>query len=68
MTSKRPELSLLRAIRRSVVSLRRVIEVGLDGRRRASEPLGDLGDRESLRLPVVLCEHHRLPPFGHAIH
>ena len=59
MTSKRPELSLLRAIPRSFVSIRRVVEVGLDGGFRASEPAGDLGDREVLLVAVVVCECDR---------
>ena len=43
MTSKRPELSLLRAIPRSFVSIRRVVEVRFDGGLGPSEPPGDLG-------------------------
>ena len=53
MTSKRPELSLLRAIRRSFVSIRRVVEVRLDRRRRAAQAIRDLPDREPLELAVV---------------
>ena len=40
MTSKRPELSLLWAIRRSFLSIRRVAKVRLDRRRRAAEASG----------------------------
>ena len=47
MTSKRPELSLLRAIRRSFVSVRWVVEVRPDRRRRPPEPVSDLPDREA---------------------
>jgi hypothetical protein len=41
-----PSIISVRAVRRSFVSIRRVVEVGLDGRRRPAEPLGDLDARE----------------------
>ena len=63
MTSERPELSLLRATRRSFVSIRRVVEVGLDGRRCASQPAGDLRDRGLSCVAVVASE---LPRLGDA--
>jgi hypothetical protein len=56
MTSKRPELSLLRAIRRSFVSIKWVVEVGLDRRGRAIETVRDLRDRQTLDLAVVVCQ------------
>jgi hypothetical protein len=55
-TSKRSELSLLRAIGRSFVSLRWVVEVRVDRGFCASEPARDVGDREALLVAVVVCE------------
>ena len=43
----------VRAVRRSFVSMRWVVEVGLDGRRRATETVGDLPDREVFAVAVV---------------
>ena len=59
MTSKRPELSLLRAIRRSFVSIRRVVEVRLDRGFCATEPTRDVSDREALLVAVVARERDR---------
>ena len=67
MTSKRPELSLLRAIPRSFVSIRRVIEVGLDRRRRAPQPIRDLRDRQTLRLATVASKCNSAPTLNDAI-
>jgi hypothetical protein len=36
----------------------RVIEIGLDRRRRATEAIGDLGDRQALSLPKMPGECH----------
>ena len=47
------------AIRRSFVSLGRVVEVRLDRCRRATEPVGDLPDREALELAVMPRQGHR---------
>ena len=55
------------AIRRSFVSIRRVVEIGLDGRRRASEQPGDLPDRETLRIAVVAGKRRSPAPFMHTI-
>ena len=48
---------------RSFVSLRWVAQVGLDGGVCASEPAGDLADRETLFVAVVAGERHRSPPL-----
>jgi hypothetical protein len=64
---ERPELSLLRAVCRSFVSIRRVVEVGLDRRRRAAETLGDLGDREALSLTEVVRKGDRSAAFYDAV-
>ena len=49
-----PRLALAaRGVRRSFVSIRRVIEVGPDRRRRAAEAVGDLPDRKAFELAVV---------------
>ena len=45
----------------------RVVEVRLDRRWRATEPSGDLGDRESLSLPKMPGQRHRSPALGHSI-
>ena len=37
----------------------RALEVRLDRRRRAAEPIGDLLDRQALELPVMACQSHR---------
>ena len=57
MSSKRPELSHLWAIRRSFVSIRRVVQVRLDRRLCASQPVRDLGDRQTLLFTVMAREH-----------
>ena len=64
MTSKRPELSLLRAIRRSFVSVRWVVEVRPDRPRRPPEKVRVLPDRQALVVGVVAREgdHRRGPP------
>ena len=67
ITSKRPELSLLRAIRRSFVSISRVIEVRLDRRRRPAELLGDLRDRQALCLAVMPRQCHRTAALTHPV-
>jgi hypothetical protein len=55
-----PRLALAaRGVRRSFVSIRRVVEVGFDGRGRAAQPLGDLRDRQALRLTVMPRECDR---------
>ncbi len=51
------------AIRRSFVSIRGVVEVSLDGGLCATEPTGDLGDREALLVAVVASERRRPPPL-----
>jgi len=53
MTSKRPALSLLRAIRRSFVSIRRVVEIGLRGVLCAPQAANDLGDRQARAVAIV---------------
>ena len=67
MTSKRPELSLLWAIRRSFVSIGQAVEVGLDRRRRAAEPIGDLHDRQTLRLSIVASKRNSAPTLNDPI-
>ena len=59
ITSKRPELSLLRATRRSFVSIRWVVEVRLDRGRGATETVADLPDREALELTVMTRQGDR---------
>jgi hypothetical protein len=54
-------------VRRSIVSLRRIVEVALHGRGRPAEPHGDLRDRQTLRLTVMPRERHSTLAFGHAI-
>jgi hypothetical protein len=61
-----PRTALLRAIRRSFVSIRRVIEVPSPPQ--ASVRAGrDLPDRGSLGLTVVLCPRDRPAPLGDSI-
>ena len=67
MTSTRRELSLLRAIRRSFVSIRRVVQIRLDGRRCAAQPARDLGDRQVLLVGIVAREPRRPAALVNAI-
>ena len=67
MSSKRPELSHLWAIRRSFVSIRGVVEVRFDCRRRATESCSDLGDREPVGFAEVARQRHRLPVLEHPV-
>jgi hypothetical protein len=63
-----PRLALARgAIRRSFVSIRRVVEVRLDRRGRAAETIADLGDRSALELAVVPGEGHCSPALCHSV-
>jgi hypothetical protein len=55
------------AMRGSFVSVRRVIQVRLDCRRRPSKPPGDLGDREPLLVAVVARERRSPAPFTYTI-
>ena len=64
---ERPELSLLRAVRRSFASVRWVVEVRLDRRRRAPQPTGDLRDRQTLRLPIVASKRDPAPTLNDTI-
>ena len=45
----------------------RVVEVRLDRRRRAAEPLGDLRDREALDLAVVARQRDRAAALNHPV-
>jgi hypothetical protein len=47
------------AIRRSFVNITWVVEVRLDRRRRATKPIGDLHDRQTVKLAVVLRQCDR---------
>ena len=67
ITSKRPELSLLRAIRRAFVSIRRVVEVRLDRRGRATKPVRDLGDGQTLGLTEVAGQRDGAATLDHAV-
>jgi len=67
MTSKCPELSLLRAICRSFTSIRWVIQIRLDRGVGPSEPPGDLADREPLLVAVVASKRRSPAPFMHTI-
>ena len=49
------------------VSVRRVVQIRLDGRRRPSKPPGDLGDREPLLVAVVARERRSPAPFTYTI-
>jgi len=51
----------------SFVSIRRVVEIRLDGRRRAAEPAGDLGNRQALGLAEVAGQGNGASPLTHAI-
>ena len=55
------------AIRRSFVSLRRVIQVRLDRGRRASQPARDLRGRESLVVAIVTRQRSRTSALLHTI-
>ena len=57
----------LRVVRRSFVSISRVVQVGLDGGVGPSEPSGDFGDREALLVAVVARERSSFAPFTHTI-
>lgn len=65
MTSKRPDSG--GRFGRPFVSIRRVIQVRLDSGLGASEPAGDLGDREGLLVAVVTRERRSLTPLKHTI-
>ena len=63
-----PRLALTaRGVRRSFVSIGRVVEVRLDGGLGPSESPRDLGDREALLVEVVARERRSLAPFTHSI-
>ena len=55
------------AIRRSFVSIRRVVQVRLDGGLRASQPTGDLRGRESLVIAIVTRQRSRPSALLHTI-
>ena len=56
---ERPELWLLRAMRRSFVSIGRVIQIRLDSRLGAAQPASDLGDRQIFLVAIVARELRR---------
>ena len=60
-----PELAIscLAGIRRSFVSIRRVVEVRLDRRGRTAQALGDLADRQALKLAVMARQGDRPATF-----
>jgi hypothetical protein len=45
----------------------RVIEIRLHGRRRATEALGDLRDRQTLGVAVVARERNRAPALDDTV-
>jgi hypothetical protein len=53
----------------SFCNLRGIVEVGLNRRRRAPQPVGDLRDRQILRFPIVASNRDSAPtlndPIGH---
>jgi hypothetical protein len=56
-----------RGIRRSFGSSRRIVEVRLDRRRRATQAVGDLPDRETLELAVMARQGNRPAALNHPI-